>query len=90
MNTHAHVTVVSASDPDRLAAVTAAVALACTSVPDGDHALSVSSLKFRSTDGLDVFDRFSLKVVASTPELITGSAYLVYAVRLPILCATVA
>lgn len=63
----ASVTVVSTRDVVSDAAVTVAVAFACTRVPDGAPALSVSILSFRSTHGVAYFLRAALSVVPATP-----------------------
>lgn len=89
------VTVVSARDVVRLAAVTAPVAFTSTSVPDGLPALSVSILILRFAAGEENFLRESLRVDALTPEPNAGKDTLVFAVVLlmsftDVACANVA
>lgn len=90
VNAPARVIVVSAKLVVKLAAAIVAVALAWKRVPLGLPALSVSNLKFRFTDGLEVLQIDTLNVVVSTPVLITGNATLVLPTTSPIFCLLLA
>ena len=90
VNDPARVIVVSAKLVVKLAAAIVAVALAWKRVPLGLPALSVSNLKFRFTDGLEVLQIDTLNVVVSTPVLITGNATLVLPTTSPIFCLLLA
>lgn len=84
------VTVVSASEVDNEAAVTAPVALACTSVPDGLPALSVSIRILRFCVGEAYFLNDNFRVDALTPVPNTGKETLLLPVTFDIACIDVA
>jgi hypothetical protein len=83
---HARVTVVSAREVERLAAVTVAVAFASIRVQLGLQALSVSILTHKSTDGDTNFLSDSLNVLPATQLPNTGIDALVLSVISPIFC----
>ena len=85
----ASVTVVSANEVLRLAAVTLPVPLV-TVDQLGDQELSVSTLTFRFPAGVPVFFNDSFSVLAATPLHTTFTATLVLALTSPMFCTHVA
>ena len=84
------VIVVSAREVVRLQGAIVPVAFACTKVPLGAPALSVSIRKFKFTEGEETFARASFKVLALTPLPKHGIEILVLSVASPINCSLVA
>lgn len=83
------VTVVSAREVDRDAADTVPVAFACTRVPLGFHALSVSIRIPRATLGDTYFLSDNLTVLPATPDPNQGISKRVLPVTSPIACTVV-
>jgi len=84
------VIVVSAREVVRLQGAIVPVAFACTKVPLGAPALSVSIRKFRFTEGLKIFARDNLRELLETPLQKAGIDTLVFAVTSQINCSVVA
>lgn len=82
---------VSAREVERLAAVTVAVAFACTSVPLGFPVPSSVSIRTQSdTLGETAFESDNFVVLADTPLPNTGKDIRVFAETSQIFCAEVA